>query len=75
MERNKKTSGRLSDIGPGRQEVPPCLEEFKPKTAFGKELWAMRRKALAEGMRLMTNEEILAEIESRRYGRLTESHD
>lgn len=76
MNKNKKTSGPApEELKPGHPGKPSGIEEFAPKTAFGKELWALRQKAVADGMSLLTNEEILAEIELRRYGRTTESHE
>ncbi|MDR2946402.1 MAG: hypothetical protein LBV79_06630 [Candidatus Adiutrix sp.] len=75
MNQDKKMGILSPAAKPGPLEPPAGVEEFEPKTAFGKELWTLRQKAVAGGMTLMTNDEILAEIESRRYGRLTESHD
>jgi hypothetical protein len=39
---------------------------FVPKTSFGKRLMALREAALAEGMRLLTTEEIQDEVARRR---------
>lgn len=75
MNQNKKTGGPAGDLKPGHPEQPLDNEEYVPKTDFGKKLWALREKALAEGMTLMSNEEILAEIEARRYGRPTDRHE
>jgi hypothetical protein len=71
MNQNKKTNGQPSELKPGQPERPSDPDDFAPETAFGKELWALRQKAVAEGMSLISNDEILAEIESRRYGRPT----
>ena len=75
MNRDKKMIDPSSDVKPGNSGQFDELDGFEPKTGFGKELWALRRKAVAEGMTLMKNEDILAELESRRYGRLTDSHE
>jgi hypothetical protein len=39
---------------------------FKPRTEFGKKLQQLRNRAIAEGMRLKSCDEILAEIETER---------
>ena len=39
---------------------------YTPKTALGKKLVALREAAIAKGMRLMTSDEISAEIARRR---------
>jgi hypothetical protein len=37
-------------------------DDFLPETDFGRELWALRRKAIAEGMALLSGDEISEEI-------------
>ena len=37
------------------------IGEYKPKTAFGKKLWEMRRKNIASGARLLTWDQIAEE--------------
>jgi hypothetical protein len=39
---------------------------FEPRTEFGKKLQLLRNRAIAEGMRLKSCDEILAEIETER---------
>lgn len=72
---DKKISDNSSALKPYQQEPMAGAGVFLPKTDFGKELLAIRNKALAEGLRLMSNDEILNEIEARRYGRLSQNHD
>lgn len=43
-------------------------EEFKPQTALGKRLWALRQQRIAEGGQLLTAEELEAELRERRGG-------
>ena len=42
---------------------PPVIQQprdqFVPKTELGKRMWALRTKAIENGMQLLTNEEIL----------------
>ena len=37
-------------------------DDFVPATDFGRELWELRRKAIAEGMTLLSGDEIAEEI-------------
>jgi hypothetical protein len=37
-------------------------DDFLPETDFGRELWALRQKAIAEGMTLLSGDEIAEEI-------------
>jgi hypothetical protein len=46
--------------------------EFVPRTEFGKRLVALRAKAMASGMRLLSEDEILEEVRRRR-GELQEN--
>lgn len=41
-------------------------DAFIPKTAFGKKLWSLRQKAIDSGMRLLSEDEIDAEMAARR---------
>jgi hypothetical protein len=45
-----------------QRNIAPEGGDFEPETDFGRELWALRRKALAEGMTLLSGDEIAAEI-------------
>ncbi len=40
--------------------------EFKPKTEFGRKLWALRQRYVSEGGQLYTSEEIALEISQHR---------
>jgi hypothetical protein len=61
-ERNIEKSGPspLSDA------PAPSGRGFVPKTDFGRELLELKRKAIADGMKMRTVEEILADIEDSR---------
>lgn len=41
-------------------------DDFKPQTALGKQLWEIRQQAIAKGMKLLSQDEILEEIRRRR---------
>ena len=41
-------------------------ERFEPRTQLGKRLFALRRKAIQDGIKLLTEDEILEEIRRRR---------
>jgi len=41
-------------------------DNFLPITGLGKRLFALRRKAIASGLRLLTEDEIIEEVKSRR---------
>ena len=49
-------------IGKEQHNVTPEGDSFVPETDFGRELWALRRKAMAEGMALLSGDEIAEEI-------------
>uniref|UniRef100_B8HKS4 Uncharacterized protein n=1 Tax=Cyanothece sp. (strain PCC 7425 / ATCC 29141) TaxID=395961 RepID=B8HKS4_CYAP4 len=42
--------------------------EFVPQTPLGKKLWEIRQRAIAEGMQLLTEEELEQELAERRGG-------
>jgi hypothetical protein len=42
--------------------------EFAPQTPLGKKLWEIRQRAIAEGMKLLTEEELEQELAERRGG-------
>lgn len=42
--------------------------EFVPQTPLGKKLWEIRQRAIAEGMQLLTEEELEQELTERRGG-------
>lgn len=46
-----------------RRESPGV---FKPKTVFGKRLWALRQKYIAEGGKLLDWDELEAEVALRK---------
>lgn len=52
---------RIVGVG-GVFESPP----FEPRTALGQKLWALRKKAVEDGLRLMTADEIEEELKERR---------
>lgn len=60
MDTNKDSGAEIS------KAFIPDFIEFFPETDFAKELWLLRQKAIAEGMTLLTGEEISEEIESNR---------
>ncbi len=62
MDTNKETGLKPNGIS----FIESGLDEFTPETDFGKELWALRQKAVAEGMTLLTGEEISEEISTAR---------
>ena len=45
-----------------QSNIAPEGDEFVPETDFGRELWALRQKAIAEGMTLLSGDEIAEEI-------------
>jgi len=45
-----------------QRNIAPEGDDFVPATDFGRELWALRRKAIAEGMTLLSGDEIAEEI-------------
>lgn len=63
MGTNKNTPGMDKATNQNRE---PKRDEFIPDTEFGRELWALRQKAIAEGMTLLTGEEISDEISAGR---------
>jgi hypothetical protein len=42
--------------------------EFVPQTPLGKKLWEIRQRAIAQGMKLLTEEELEQELAERRGG-------
>jgi hypothetical protein len=42
--------------------------EFVPQTPLGKKLWEIRQRVIAEGMKLLTEEELEQELAERRGG-------
>lgn len=56
----------------GRALVPQSPDDevsFKPRTPFGARLRALRQRAIAEGMRLLTADEVDAQVAAMRAGR------
>jgi hypothetical protein len=46
--------------------LPSKLEEFIPRTLLGSKLLALRNRAIASGMRLLSEDEVLEEVRHRR---------
>ncbi|MBK1704384.1 hypothetical protein [Halochromatium glycolicum] len=46
----------------------PVVEHFEPRTELGRRLWTLRRKHVEQGGKLLTPEEIDAEVRERRGG-------
>ncbi|KAB8319062.1 hypothetical protein SD81_009040 [Tolypothrix campylonemoides VB511288] len=42
--------------------------EFVPQTPLGKKLWEIRQRAIADGMKLLTEDELEQELAQRRGG-------
>lgn len=56
-------SGRRGGEGPaGPKPSAPDFEDGQPESEVGKRLKAIRQQAIADGMKLMSNEEILYEL-------------
>jgi hypothetical protein len=49
-------------IEQGQRNIAPEGGDFVPETDFGRELWTLRLKAIAEGMTLLSGDEIAEEI-------------
>jgi hypothetical protein len=47
---------------------PKVESEFLPQTSLGKKLWEIRQRAIANGMKLLTEEELEQELAERRGG-------
>lgn len=47
-------------------EISMELHKYKPKTALGKKLLALRQQAIRRGLRLLSAEEIIQEVKRRR---------
>ncbi len=43
--------------------------EYEPKTELGRKLRDIRQRAIADGLQLLSPDEIAAEVQDRRYGR------
>ena len=41
-------------------------QEFQPKTDLGRHLWEIRQRAIANGMKLLSQDEVLLEVRNRR---------
>lgn len=57
----EKSTSRAIEVMPSDWEA-----EFIPRTLLGKRLMALRTKAIAAGMRLLSEEEVLEEVRRRR---------
>lgn len=57
----EKSTSQATEVTPSHWET-----EFIPRTALGKTLVALRTKAIAAGMRLLTEDEVLEEVKRRR---------
>jgi hypothetical protein len=47
---------------------PKVESDFLPQTSLGKKLWEIRQRAIANGMKLLTEEELEQELAERRGG-------
>jgi hypothetical protein len=63
----------LGPVAPGRSTSQATVvslscwkTEFTPRTEFGRRLCALRNKAIAAGMKLLSAEEVLEEVKRRR---------
>lgn len=56
-----KSASHLTEVNPASYEF-----EFIPRTAFGKTLAALRFRAIAQGMPLLSQDEVLTEVKRRR---------
>ena len=45
-----------------QRNIAPEGDDLVPATDFGRELWGLRRKAIADGMTLLSGDEIAEEI-------------
>jgi len=45
------------------------MKEITPRTTLGMRLWQLRQKAIAGGMRLLREDEVLEAVKRRRRGR------
>lgn len=57
----EKSTSQATEVMPSHWEA-----EFIPRTALGKTLVALRTQAIAAGMRLLTEDEVLEEVRRRR---------
>ena len=55
-------NNKARDVEHEQRNLAPKGNEFAPETDFGRELWALRRQAIAEGMTLLSGDEIAEEI-------------
>jgi hypothetical protein len=46
--------------------LPEKAREFEPQTLLGKQLWEIRRRAIANGMTLLNESELEQELSDRR---------
>ncbi len=65
------TRGKKKAVAKKKPQVAKDFS-FTPKTELGRDLWAIRQRAVASGMRLLNSEELEREILSRRAGDLTD---
>jgi hypothetical protein len=59
----EQTLDYLKALLPDREEDAAA---FQPRTALGKQLWAIRQRAIADGMTCLTESEIEQELADRR---------
>jgi hypothetical protein len=53
---------KVMDMEREPRDIASEGDDFLPETDFGRELWALRQKAIAEGMTLLSVDEIAEEI-------------
>ena len=46
--------------------APEAEQGFQPQTDLGRRLWKIRQRAIANGMKLLSQDEVLAEVRRRR---------
>lgn len=63
------------DMRNGAQPAPDADFAFTPTSTLGRELWAIRKRAVAAGMKLLTDEDLDREIAERRGGVAVERDD
>jgi hypothetical protein len=71
----KKSASKTTSHKKARASKPQQVAKdfsFTPKTELGRDLWAIRQRAIASGMKLLNSEELEKEILQRRGGVLTD---
>jgi len=71
-KKTARATTRGKKAGAKKQQQVAKDFSFTPKTELGRDLWAIRQRAVASGMKLLNSEELEQEILSRRGGDLTD---